>query len=480
MTSILAKLNLAPTEWFEPEELKNIAKRSMDWFFNHKFKEHTTTTKTGERYIYIDNDAPILAVAHLDTFVDTRNKFNFNQYSRNGMDIVKCPALDDRLGVYIITHLLPKVLGEGWADILLTEGEESGKSTAQVFDPPEGKEWNWIVEFDRKGSNLPMTKTATSGTGDVVLYAYSDTNTIDLLKKYGIAVGHGSLSDITYMQDLGVKAFNFAVGYREYHSTSAYFLPQEMEHVLRKFVDFYNEQKDEKIPHTKRVPAARTTAWNGTGYQTPGGAYYQKAIWNEIHEGAYVKFKTPPLAYMQDNDKAYVVVETDGYHVIISTLDGDVIPYKFPKSGLMAANVCTVCEESPIATAWVHIQGHSVCKLCAADIWEPICDECLFDPCQCNKTRIDVGDFVKFSDSQRDTVYKVVTEMDKGGLIISDQRGNDMGWKFNGFDRRMLVKVKHSEIDGEVLSAFSRIATRKQVQPPEVRQALATVKGDTK
>src|SRR3990172_2837926 len=75
------------------------------------------------RHIYIDRGSPVLAIAHLDT-VQSLTHF---QTIRMGKRVHLFNAqLDDRLGAYIIVDYLPTLGIE--TDVLLTEGEESGRS----------------------------------------------------------------------------------------------------------------------------------------------------------------------------------------------------------------------------------------------------------------------------------------------------------------------------------------------------------------
>jgi hypothetical protein len=56
------------------------------------------------------------------------------------------PVVDDRLGCAL-------ALGVGeWADVLWTDGEEKGRSTASYFDAP--RRYNFIIGFDRRGTDV--------------------------------------------------------------------------------------------------------------------------------------------------------------------------------------------------------------------------------------------------------------------------------------------------------------------------------------
>ena len=255
------------------DELKLICKQRVDWFFN-KFEKYVGTNSLG-RYIYIKNDhAKILAIAHVDTVVNPRKTFNFNVYHIDGVRIVKTPTLDDRLGVYTILSLLPSIYGNEWADILITEGEETGNSTAKQFET--NKKYNWMVEFDRNGSAMldegdrGKKKSKYMTGNDAVLYEYG----VDA-KDFRAALtdagfknlGTGSFTDVTAMQFMGVKGFNVGVGYHNNHSTKAYFFPAEYARTINLFMNFYNKYKDTKFEHSRPARKNYGTYRNNSGYK---------------------------------------------------------------------------------------------------------------------------------------------------------------------------------------------------------------------
>lgn len=198
-------------------------------------------------YIYKDNGSKILAVAHMDLVPAVNGVKTFECQG----DTIKVPQLDDRLGCHIILDVLPK-LGIT-TDILLTIGEETGNSTAKHFKAPEGKEYNWLMEFDRGGE-------------DTVMYKFHTPEMEKKLKEYGIKVGRGSFTDICVLEDLGVWAVNFAVAYSSNHSSSASFNVKLFEEqLLPKYIEFIKSNKDTKIKHEKKETSV-TTYYNNSHY----------------------------------------------------------------------------------------------------------------------------------------------------------------------------------------------------------------------
>jgi len=214
--------------------------------FEHLGK--TVWTQNGLRYIYIDNGADVLAVCHLD-FVSGSRHF-YSQYAHNEPYIFSS-RLDDRLGLFVILDILPK-LGLKY-DVLLTDGEESARSTGEYFEPT--KHYNWAFSFDRNGT-------------DVVLYQFDYHNKlVTALEEIGCNIGWGSWSDIAGMNQLGCAAMNFGVGYRQEHSTLCHAPLYDMAYMITKFVRFYKTHKNTHFEWTEEdARLADHMAWGRYDY----------------------------------------------------------------------------------------------------------------------------------------------------------------------------------------------------------------------
>lgn len=191
------------------------------------------------RYIHIDNGGKVLAVAHLDT---VRHDTHFIVHREGARTLVFSSRLDDRLGAFLVLDYLPQLVGAPF-DVLLTEGEERGQSTALYYDDP-AKDYNWIFQFDRQGT-------------DVVMYQYETLRHVGLLEKYGFNVGFGSYSDICDLEQLMLVGFNFGCGYHRQHTVECYADLSETEKMTARFVKFYGEQGGVKMAH---APAPRYTS----------------------------------------------------------------------------------------------------------------------------------------------------------------------------------------------------------------------------
>ena len=147
------------------------------------------------------------------------------------------PVVDDRLGCAL-------ALGcQSWADILFTDCEEQGRSTAAFFQAPRA--YNWIIGLDRRGT-------------DVVTYDYDDKDWLDVLGDY-FTVGHGSFSDIGYLEKLGTACVNMGVGYYNEHTTSAYWNPKETEEQFNKLYAFWSAHRDTQFNHIPPKATSSTT-----------------------------------------------------------------------------------------------------------------------------------------------------------------------------------------------------------------------------
>lgn len=216
--------NMSPTECFE------------------KLGGKTHTRKNG-RHAFLSRGARVLAVAHVDTVCKSTH---FCDLTVDGKPAIVSSRLDDRLGVYIIVDLLPKLHIN--VDVLLTENEEVGASTAADF--LTDKKYNWIVEFDRRGD-------------DVVTYQYDWPNkTISNHFNMGL----GSYSDISDLDHLGVNALNVGVGYHDEHSDLCYVVLPELFSQLCKFSAFYANNHDIRYKYTRKPTLYPRGNWWGNAF----------------------------------------------------------------------------------------------------------------------------------------------------------------------------------------------------------------------
>jgi len=182
-----------------------------------------TTYHDGLQLTHIDNGADVLAVVHLDTVMQAVPEFK--------ADRVIAPQLDDRLGLHIILDILPQFCK---FDVLLTDGEEIGRSTAQHFNT--AKQYNWMFQFDRHGT-------------DAVMYDYHFQGNWNTAVDSHFKVGYGSFSDICYLTQLGVCGVNVGTGYHHEHTLKCYAKYREVQAMIFNFLGFWQINYDQQFDY---------------------------------------------------------------------------------------------------------------------------------------------------------------------------------------------------------------------------------------
>lgn len=236
--------------------LKEVCLSSID-----SFRKLGAVTDTQDGiYIYKENPkAKILGVAHLDSVVSLRH---FYKIQIKNDTVILNGQLDDRLGVYVMLDLLPK-LGIQF-DLLLTEGEETGRSTAAYFEA--SKDYNWMFSFDRHGN-------------DVVMYQYDCKELRKNLQKVNLKPGYGSFSDIAFLDHLGIRGFNMGVGYEDEHTDMHHASMNVMLSQVKGFQRFYERFGQKKYPYTQDAKKWRYGAW---GDESVNYDWRQYDRWNYV------------------------------------------------------------------------------------------------------------------------------------------------------------------------------------------------------
>lgn len=159
-----------------------------------------------DRYAYRPGraDSSVCLVVHADTVLaDLQYVYDVDNA------VVISSELDDRLGLAILTDAIERKSVLSQCAMLVCDNEEIGQSTASIFADETLSKPNWLMEFDRRGS-------------DVVCYDYENNTWSALLTHVGFTVGKGSFSDICKMGSLEVSGVNVGVGYHREHSTHCY------------------------------------------------------------------------------------------------------------------------------------------------------------------------------------------------------------------------------------------------------------------
>lgn len=311
-----------------------------DQFFTPPFSDGGQVfTVQGMRHLFIDNGAKVLAIAHVDTVLGPARIGMIEEVSPT---IGVSAAFDDRLGVYTIIDFLPEILGENAFDILLTEGEESGMSTASDFTVPEGKEYNWIFQFDRRGTT-------------VVMYQYHNDELEKLLESYSFKVAFGSFSDIGSLEHLGVKGFNFGVGYHDEHNYHCYVIWDEYFSMVGKFVNFYQHMKNTKLIHTPEPKRNSTTRGHYNYYDSYDDWKYRNGKWQTTSIEPYHKGNGQGVKVILNGVAAWFNMDDNVYeiecamcreYVDEASIDYDTLICKSCKDFLPnLSKICDLCSE---------------------------------------------------------------------------------------------------------------------------------------
>lgn len=178
----------------------------------------------------IERGSPTLMVAHVDTVCTPywAAEIAGGRLFHN--------ALDDRLGVYLGLEVLP-AMGVR-TDLLLTTGEEEGRSTAALFRTR--KRYNWMFSFDRQGE-------------DVVCYQYACAALAGIFQEAGFTVGDGTYSCIAELEHLGCCGMNFGCGMFDCHDEGAFCDLAMLGRQLTRFASFYRKYSRVLLPHKPSV-----------------------------------------------------------------------------------------------------------------------------------------------------------------------------------------------------------------------------------
>lgn len=209
-------------------------------------------------FLYAAGTVPVLLVAHLDTVHKEPVKEICWDKSYNTAMSPQGIGGDDRCGVYMILRIIKDLK----CHVLFCEDEEIGGLGAHDFATSGITPMvNYIVEFDRKGSN------------DAVYYDCDNQEFAALLAGYGFVEDYGSFSDISIIAPaLKVAAVNISSGYYDAHTRHESINMAEM-----------NENADRIAQLIRENPNTRYEYIRGTGYR--GGWHSWKSYYNNDYYG---------------------------------------------------------------------------------------------------------------------------------------------------------------------------------------------------
>ena len=202
-----------------------MSQKQLKKYVVKQLRKTHNTIHTGDGYVFAKGTLPIMLVAHLDTVHEKLpDKFYYDQQT----DSISSPngiGGDDRCGVYMIFEIVKKYN----CSVLFCEDEEIGGIGAQKFintKTANELEFNYLLEFDRKGSN------------DAVFYDCDNPEFTEFITKDFYKEATGTFSDISELAPFfGCAAANLSCGYYNAHKKDEYVVFGQMERSIKAACD---------------------------------------------------------------------------------------------------------------------------------------------------------------------------------------------------------------------------------------------------
>ncbi|MGN0318701.1 MAG: hypothetical protein ACI4E1_12295 [Lachnospira sp.] len=222
--------------------------------------KHLSTTypdvQSGNGYVYAQGTMPVLLVAHLDTVHKNLPQTVWYDEETKAISSPEGIGGDDRAGVYILLEIIKKFP----CSVLFCEDEEIGAVGADKFtdtDFARQLSFNYIIEFDRKGSN------------DAVFYDCDNPKFDEFITKDFFKTSIGSFTDISILAPFfGCAAVNLSCGYYNAHTTSEYVIFPEMLNVIEEACKIL-ERTTEKDAF-EYIPCEKQSTWDYWDFASSG------------------------------------------------------------------------------------------------------------------------------------------------------------------------------------------------------------------
>lgn len=231
-----------------------MSQKSLKTYVTSRLRNTHKDITVADGFVYAQGTFPVLLVAHLDTVHKDLPTQIF--YDANRGDITSPQGIggDDRCGVYMIFEVLKKFN----CSVLFCEDEETGGVGARKFtksDLAKNLEFNYIIEFDRKGDN------------DAVFYDCDNEDFEKFITQDFYKTAFGSFSDISVIAPvLKCAAVNLSCGYYNAHFKTEYVNVQEMEESIKAACEILGRTTDEdKFEYIEAVRNYSRGNWSGYG-----------------------------------------------------------------------------------------------------------------------------------------------------------------------------------------------------------------------
>ena len=322
-------------------ELKKYVERRLE-------ETHKGKITVADGFVYAQGTFPVLLIAHLDTVHKILPYFILTSKDKNGNKTLSSPSGiggDDRCGVYMIFEVLKKFN----CSVLFCEDEEIGCIGATKFTEhsiSDELQFNYIIEFDRKGSN------------DAVFYDCDNPEFEEFITKEFFELNWGSMSDISVVAPyLGCAAVNLSCGYYNAHTKDEYVVVEEMEKVIEEACKLLarTTEKDvfEYIEAVRNYGYKYSSKWWDSCFSD--ASYYSKGCYSsyDLYDG-----------YEEEQEVSYVSTKytIEEKYFLISFCD---------VYGVQ--NECIVYAHSDVEAVGQFLTDHP--GMCYGDIIEVIADD---------------------------------------------------------------------------------------------------------
>ena len=205
----------------EFEKICKMSQKDLKKYVVGQLKKANKNVISEDGFVFADGDFPVLLVAHLDTVHEELPTSILYDVQKNTVSSPSGIGGDDRCGVYMILKIIKKYN----CSVLFCEDEEKGLIGATKFTKAafaKDLDFNYIIEFDRKGKN------------DAVFYNCDNDEFEDFITAEYFEKSYGSFSDISAVAPfIGRAAVNLSCGYYNAHTSEEYTIFSQLKHCLR-------------------------------------------------------------------------------------------------------------------------------------------------------------------------------------------------------------------------------------------------------
>ena len=198
------------------ERICKMTQKNLKKYVSTELKTTHPDVKKGDGWVFAKGTFPVLLVAHLDTVHHELPRNIVYDFEKGTVSSPQGIGGDDRCGILMILEIVKAYN----CSVLFWEDEEIGCVGAGKFiktDLAASLEFNYIIEFDRRGSN------------DAVFYECDNPDFEEFITKEFYKTAYGSMSDISELAPfLGCAAVNLSCGYYNAHTTKEYVVFKEM------------------------------------------------------------------------------------------------------------------------------------------------------------------------------------------------------------------------------------------------------------